>query len=113
MVAELNGKACTVSGKNVLRAEKVTTTDAETGETLDLGNVGRVVNVDTEQLKWVLARGEVPVITPAGHGHGRTGVQHQRRHGRLRDRRPASGAEASLPERTCPACCATRRTSHP
>jgi acetylglutamate kinase len=68
MMGELNGKACTVSGKNVLRAERVTTTDPDTGEELDLGNVGRVVNVDSEQLRWVLARGEVPVITPLGSG---------------------------------------------
>jgi acetylglutamate kinase len=66
MMGELNGKASTMSGKNVLRAERVTTIDADTGETLDLGNVGRVVNVDTEQLHWVLNRGEVPVITPLG-----------------------------------------------
>jgi acetylglutamate kinase len=46
----------------------VTTTDPDTGEELDLGNVGRVVNVDSEQLRWVLARGEVPVITPLGSG---------------------------------------------
>ncbi len=66
MMAEMHGKACMVSGKNVLRAEKVNTTDAETGAELDLGFVGQVVNVDTEQLRWVLARGEVPVITPLG-----------------------------------------------
>jgi len=66
MMAEMHGKACTVSGKNVLRAERVSTQDAETGEELDLGFVGQVVNVDTEQLRWVLARGEVPVITPLG-----------------------------------------------
>lgn len=66
MMAEMHGKACTVSGKNVLRAERVSTKDAETGEELDLGFVGQVVNVDTEQLRWVLARGEVPVITPLG-----------------------------------------------
>ncbi|MBT7300592.1 MAG: acetylglutamate kinase [Victivallales bacterium] len=68
MMTELNGKASTVSGKDVLRAERVTTTDAETGKELDLGNVGRVVNVDTEQLNQMLGRGEVPVITPLGTG---------------------------------------------
>ncbi|MDX9979663.1 MAG: acetylglutamate kinase [Lentisphaeria bacterium] len=63
---ELNGKATPVSGKNVLRAERVRSTDAATGDAVDLGFVGQVVNVDTEQLRWVIARGEVPVITPLG-----------------------------------------------
>jgi len=63
---ELNGKGTPVSGKNVLRAERVRSTDPATGEPVDLGFVGQVVNVDTEQLRWVIARGEVPVITPLG-----------------------------------------------
>ena len=64
MMKELDGKPCAVSGKDVLRATRVTTTDPDTGAEADLGFVGRVVNVDTEQLRWVLDRGEVPVITP-------------------------------------------------
>jgi acetylglutamate kinase len=64
VMAELNGKPCAVSGKNVLRAERETTADPATGEPVDLGLVGRVVNVDTEQLRWILNRGEVPVVTP-------------------------------------------------
>jgi acetylglutamate kinase len=56
--------AVAVSGKNVLRAEKVTTTDAQTGQELDLGFVGKVINVDTPQLNWLLSREEIPVITP-------------------------------------------------
>ena len=64
MMSDLDGKPHSVSGKNVLRAERATTTDRETGEEEDLGFVGRVVNVDTEQLRWILGRREVPVITP-------------------------------------------------
>ncbi len=60
----LDGKPFPVSGRNVLRAERVTTTDPETGQDADLGHVGRVINIDTEQLNWVLNRREVPVITP-------------------------------------------------
>ena len=56
--------ACPVSGKDVLRARKITTTDAATGEKLDLGFVGEVVNVDVNQIHWVMARGQVPVLTP-------------------------------------------------
>jgi len=66
IMMELDGKPYSVSGKNVLRAERVTTTDVDTGEEEDLGFVGRVVNVDTEQLRWILGRREVPVITPLG-----------------------------------------------
>ena len=57
-------KASPVSGKDVLRCHRITTKDKETGEELDLGFVGEVVNVDVEQIKWVMSRGEVPVITP-------------------------------------------------
>lgn len=59
---EFDGKPFAMSGKNVLRAEKMTAADGVT----DLGHVGRVVNVDTEQIQWVLKRREVPVITPLG-----------------------------------------------
>jgi len=64
MMRELGGRPFPLSGKFALRGEKVTTTDADTGADLDLGLVGRVVNVDTQQIRWILDRGEVPVITP-------------------------------------------------
>jgi len=63
-MAEFSGRPRAVSGKNVLRAERETTTDPATGAQVDLGLVGRVVNVDTEQLRWIINRGEVPVMTP-------------------------------------------------
>ncbi len=66
MVKELGGDPFPVSGKHTLRAERITSTDRQTGEEHDLGLVGRVVNVDTEQLMWVLNRRQVPVITPLG-----------------------------------------------
>lgn len=66
VMMELDGKPYPVSGKSVLRTERMTTTDQDTGEEKDLGFVGRVVNVDTEQLRWILGRREVPVITPLG-----------------------------------------------
>ena len=64
MMHDLGGKPFALSGKSVLRGEKVNTTDGATGAEVDLGFVGRVVNVDTEQIRWVLNRGEVPVLTP-------------------------------------------------
>jgi acetylglutamate kinase len=66
VMAELSGTPCAVSGKNVLRAERESTIDPTTGAPVDLGLVGRVVNVDTEQLRWIIGRGEVPVVTPLG-----------------------------------------------
>ena len=62
---ELGGRACAVSGKNVLRAERMFAGSSDEEET-DLGFVGRVVTVDTQQLQWILNRREVPVITPLG-----------------------------------------------
>ena len=53
-----------MSGKNVLRGQRITTKDKETGEKLDIGHVGKVVNVDALQIKWLLERGRIPVIAP-------------------------------------------------
>ncbi len=66
IMAEFDGKPFAMSGKNVLRAERLKSRDRQTGEEVDLGYVGQVVNVDTEQIRWVLNRREVPVITPLG-----------------------------------------------
>ncbi len=64
MLRESGAVVAAVSGKNVLRCERTTTVDKATGAAIDLGFVGRVVNVDTPQLNWIMSRGEVPVITP-------------------------------------------------
>ncbi|MFA6817106.1 MAG: acetylglutamate kinase [Lentisphaeria bacterium] len=56
--------AVAVSGKNILRCEKITTPDTETGAPLDLGFVGKVINVDTAQLDWYLNRNQIPIVTP-------------------------------------------------
>lgn len=66
VMGEHGGRPYALSGKNVLRAERIKEKDEKTGEALDLGYVGRVVNVDTEQIHWVLKREQVPVITPLG-----------------------------------------------
>ncbi len=56
--------AAAVSGKNILRCERITARDNETGNERDLGFVGKVVNVDTAQINWILSRRQIPVITP-------------------------------------------------
>ncbi|MFA4943832.1 MAG: acetylglutamate kinase [Lentisphaeria bacterium] len=63
IISEFGGKARAVSGKNVLRAERLQEKD-EKGAAIDLGFVGRVVAVDTEQLQWFTRREEIPVVTP-------------------------------------------------
>jgi acetylglutamate kinase len=65
VIRSLGGRPCAVSGKNVLRAERFCEKDAS-GRDLDLGFVGRVVNVDSEQIRWITDRNEIPVITPLG-----------------------------------------------
>jgi acetylglutamate kinase len=65
-LAEMGGKPVAVSGKRVLRAERITTKDKETGKELDLGFVGEVVAVDTEQIRWTLNEDKIPVIAPLG-----------------------------------------------
>ncbi len=64
IMREFDGRPFALSGKNVLRAEPLQSLDPATGQPRDLGLVGSVVNVDTEQIRWVLARREVPIITP-------------------------------------------------
>ena len=61
---DCGAEAVAVSGKNILRCERITTHDRETGEERDLGFVGAVVNVDTAQINWILNRRQIPVITP-------------------------------------------------
>lgn len=57
-------KAAPVSGKDVLRCRKITALDPQSGEQADIGFVGEVVNVDAQQILWIMNRGEIPVITP-------------------------------------------------
>lgn len=65
-IREHGGKGVAVSGKNVLRAERIGAIDPTTGREEEIGHVGRVINVDTEQILWILNRGEIPVLTPMG-----------------------------------------------
>lgn len=60
-VRDHGGPARSMSGKDILRAERVRGAAGE-----DLGFVGRVSNVDTEQIRRVLDRNEIPVVTPVG-----------------------------------------------
>lgn len=60
----MGGHVQAVSGREVLRARRITTKDKETGEDLDIGFVGEVTAVDSKQLHWIMDQGKIPVITP-------------------------------------------------
>lgn len=60
----LNGHPQALSGKSILRAERITTPCPETGAEIDLGYVGRVTDVDVVAIQEVIRAGKVPVITP-------------------------------------------------
>jgi len=68
MMNEFGGDPCAVSGKDVLTAEELEMSDPDTGDRLDLGHVGRVVEVNTTMLTKIIDRREVPVMTPLGRG---------------------------------------------
>ncbi len=58
------GKGVQISGKKMLRAEKLMTTDKETGAQLDIGYVGHVIAVDTDPIMDALNYNFIPVIAP-------------------------------------------------
>ena len=68
LIQEFGGKARGIHGEDILRVEKLTRTDPETGEMLEWGFVGQVREVDTEPIRAYLHSDIVPVITPLGKG---------------------------------------------
>ncbi len=67
-IQKFGGRARTLSGKSFIGAEKLTSRDRDTGEEIDLGFVGEAARVNCEGIHEILARDEVPVITPLGVG---------------------------------------------
>ena len=63
-VEEAGGKSVPLSGKAFLKAEKITTKCDETGKELDLGFVGKVVDVNIEQIMKALENNLLPIIPP-------------------------------------------------
>jgi acetylglutamate kinase len=62
------GKAVSISGKEMLRAEKMYSKDPATGEQLDIGFVGDIVGVDAEKILEAVKNDIIPVIPPLGLG---------------------------------------------
>jgi acetylglutamate kinase len=67
-IQELGGKAQVLSGKEVLTAEKAALRQDATGGKIDLGFVGDIISVNTEQVQKLVDAEIVPVISPIGRG---------------------------------------------
>ena len=72
-ITSVGGRGISISGKKIMRAEKLWSRDAATGEQLDIGYVGKVVAVDVNPILDALHYKFIPVITPlAMDFHGQT-----------------------------------------
>jgi acetylglutamate kinase len=67
-IQESGGQGVTLSGKSILKAEKMFTECKETGKQLDLGFVGDVSEVQTEAINKILDQNLIPVIAPLALG---------------------------------------------
>jgi acetylglutamate kinase len=67
-IHESGGKGVTISGKNILKAEKMYTSCVDTGKKLDLGFVGDVSDVQVDEIYKVLENNLIPVIAPLAVG---------------------------------------------
>ena len=64
LLAKHKGKAQRVSGKDILKAEKLFVKDPESGEDVDVGFVGNVSEVDAEYIHEIIEAGVIPVVAP-------------------------------------------------
>ncbi len=62
------GKVTSISGKRILTAEKLIHKCPDTGEDLDIGFVGNILDVNTKEILEALEQGLIPVIPPLGVG---------------------------------------------
>ena len=62
------GKVASISGKRILNAEKLIHKCPDTGEDLDIGFVGNILDVNTKEIFEALEQGLIPVIPPLGVG---------------------------------------------
>ncbi|MBO5761119.1 MAG: acetylglutamate kinase [Lentisphaeria bacterium] len=63
-IKEHDSKGVSISGKSILRAEKLYSSDPATGEKVDIGFVGKVIAVNTDPILDAISYGFIPVITP-------------------------------------------------
>ncbi|MCP3964925.1 MAG: acetylglutamate kinase [Lentisphaerae bacterium] len=62
------GKPQSISGKDILKAQKMTSQCPDTGKHLDIGYVGNIIDVDVDRIFEALESGLIPVIPPLGIG---------------------------------------------
>lgn len=67
-VKAIGGKAHGLSGKEILKAERMYSKCPTTGTEQDIGYVGNVIDVDTKKILDLLEQDIVPVIPPLGVG---------------------------------------------
>ena len=65
---DAGGKVTSISGKNILNAEKLVPQCPDTGEDLDIGFVGNIIDVDTSEIYEAIEKRMIPVIPPLGIG---------------------------------------------
>lgn len=63
-IRSAGAKGAQISGKKILRAERLTTQDKVTGEELDIGFVGQVISVDIAPIMDAVKYHFIPVIAP-------------------------------------------------
>lgn len=68
MLTQMGARAEGVCGETVFTVEKKTARDPETGVMLDWGFVGEPVSVETKEIRALLRREIIPVVTPLGRG---------------------------------------------
>ncbi len=68
ILSSYGGQARGIHGEDIIRVQKHTGTDPETGEPLDWGYVGKVTSVDITPITAFLNANIIPVITPLGRG---------------------------------------------
>ena len=64
IIKQHGGRARRLSGKNILKANKMFTKDQETGNELELGFVGEVYKATTKPIIDIIESDSIPVITP-------------------------------------------------
>ncbi|MFA5688243.1 MAG: acetylglutamate kinase [Kiritimatiellales bacterium] len=68
ILKEYGSKARGIHGEDIVRVKKHTGTNPQTGEELDWGFVGKVIQIDIEPVLAFLKADIIPVITPLGRG---------------------------------------------
>ncbi len=64
----VGGKTAVLSGKEILRAERMFSVHPDSGEKIDIGHVGEVTEVDRQPILKMLEDNIIPVIPPLGRG---------------------------------------------